>query len=548
MRLRYRQTIRIACLATLTVIVLVACSSGPGIAAPTVGEGAPGSVDFDSGQETETLALSEVFTGENLTFSDPKSSKPAVATASIANGTLTITAVSPGEATITVTATNAGGNVSHPLAVTVPATSGPAAPTVRAGASASVEFAQGQTTRTVSLNSVFAGESLTFSAPRSSRPAVATARIANRILTITAVSPGEATITVTATNAGGNVSHPLAVTVPATSGPAAPTVRAGAPASVEFAQGQTTRTVSLNSVFAGESLTFSAPRSSRPAVATARIANRILTITAVSPGEATITVTATNAGGNVSHPLAVTVPATSGPAAPTVRAGAPASVDIDQGDTETVTLSRVFTGEDLEFTRSSSDTAVATASIANGILSIRAVSPGAATITVTATNDDGNATHRIAVTVPAPVTTTPTTNNPSDCPSPLTIERNRIAKCKLPAKATLKSPPGGGVTVDRSADATEPDVWVIRASKKGTYTVTIFSGTATPTKIGEITVVVPNSPPTRNITPDPEDKISLTRASGFYTAAGLNLRLYFDDADHTGTDMEPLRYSVGKKA
>ena len=445
MRLLYRQTSILACLATLTVIVLVACSSGPGIAAPTVGEGAPGSVDFDAGQETETLALSEVFTGENLTFSDPKSSKPAVATASIANGTLTITAVSPGEATITVTATNAGGNVSHEIAVTVPATSAPAAPTVRVGAPDSVAFDRGQTTRTVSLNSVFTGENLTFADPRSSRPAVATASIANGILTITAVSSGSATITVTATNAGGNVSHQIAVTVPQTSAPAAPTVRVGAPDSVAFDRGQTTRTVSLNSVFTGENLTFADPRSSRPAVATASIANGILTITAVSSGSATITVTATNAGGNVSHQ-----------------------------------------------------------------------------ITVTATT---------------------TTNNPSTCRSPLTIERNRIAKCKLPSKATLESPPGDGVTVRRSTDADEADVWIIAAHKKGTYTVTIFSGTASPVKLGEITVVVPNSPPRRNTTPDPTTKITPTDSDNTYTAAiSPNLSTYFTDADS-----DSLRYSIGMK-
>ena len=304
MRSLYRQMYLLACLATLTAIVLVACSSGPGIAAPTVKEGAPAAVEFDQGQTTRTVSLSSVFTGQNLTFSDPKSSKPAVATASIANGTLTITAVSPGEATITVTATNARGSVSHEITVTVPES----APTVRTGAPAAVEFDQGQTTRTVSLSSVFTGQNLTFSDPKSSKPAVATASIANGILTITAVSPGAATITVTATNARGSVSHEITVTVPATSGPAAPTVRAGAPASVEFDQGQTIRSISLRGVvFTGENLTFDI-ESDTPSVATASISNGILIITAGDPGEATITVTATNTRGRVSHEITVTVP------------------------------------------------------------------------------------------------------------------------------------------------------------------------------------------------------------------------------------------------
>ena len=309
MRSRYWQSsiLHIA-IAILTVIVLAACSGGPGIATPTVRDGALESVEFDQGQTTRTVSLNSVFAGQNLTFSDPESDNAAVATASIANGILTITAVSPGKATITVTATNAGGDISHEIAVTVPATSAPAAPTVRAGAPATVEFDQGQTTRAVPLNSVFTGQNLTFPDPESDNAAVATASIANGILTITAVSPGEATITVTATNAGGDISHEIAVTVPATSAPAAPTVRAGAPATVEFDQGQTARTVPLNSVFTGRNLTFPDPESDNAAVATASIANGILTITAVSPGEATITVTARNAGGSVSHEFAVTVP------------------------------------------------------------------------------------------------------------------------------------------------------------------------------------------------------------------------------------------------
>ena len=489
MRSRYWQS-SILHTAILTVIVLLvaACSGGPGNAAPTVRAGAPATVEFDQGQTTRTVSLNSVFTGQNLTFSDPESDNAAVATASIANGTLTITAGSPGEATITVTARNAGGSVSHEIAVTVPATSAPAAPTVRAGAPATVEFDQGQTTRTVSLNSVFTGQNLTFSDPESDNAAVATASIANGTLTITAGSPGEATITVTARNAGGNISHEIAVTVPATSAPAAPTVRAGAPATVEFDQGQTTRTVSLNSVFTGQNLTFSDPESDNAAVATASIANGTLTITAGSPGEATITVTARNAGGNISHEIAVTVPATSAPAAPTVRAGAPATVEFDQGQTtRTVSLNSVFTGQNLTFSDPESDNAaVATASIANGTLTITAGSPGEATITVTARNAGGSVSHEIAVTVPESATT-PTS-------STLTIKLGESAKRTLSSRQTLQPPASGGVKVERSPDGETDNVWLITAKKKGIYRVTILSAGK---PVDSITVEVPNSRPIR---------------------------------------------------
>ena len=320
--------------------------------------------------------------------------------------------------------------------------------------------------------------------------------------------------------------------------------------------------IPLGDKFSGSELTYTAT-SSKETVATEAVDNDedILTVKAVGAGEATITVTAADSQDRTaSQTFKVTVKPTTSepePGAPTVRTGASGSVDVDQGETETITLSRVFTGEDLEFTVASNDTDVATASEDAGILTITARSPGVATITVTATNDDGNAAHRITVTVPPPVTATPepetpTTNNPSSCQSPLTIELNRIAKCKLPSKATLKEPPGGGIEAKQSAatDEKEANIWIIRAHKKGTHPVTIFSGDASPVKTGEITVIVPNSPPTRNTTPDPP-RSELAGSVSPYTATALDLRSYFDDADDTSLDadpdIEPLRYSVETK-
>ena len=333
---------------------------------------------------------------------------------------------------------------------------------------------------------------------------------------------------------------------------------------IDLRQGSTSE-ISLVNTFSGSELTYSATSSDPSKVKVVAVDNDkdTLTVEAVSPGTATITVTAKNPQGSHDQTFTVTVPepkpeddGTGGEeeGAPTVRAGATDSVDVDQGDTETVTLSRVFTGEDLEFSASSSDTDVATVSISDaGILTVRARSPGDATITVTATNAGGrSAIHEIAVTVPEPATTTPEppmTNNPSNCPSPLTIKLNEVKKCKLPPKATLQAPPapaddvGAGVEARPSADVDETDVWIIAARRKGTYTVTIFSGAASPVKIGEITVIVPNSRPTRNTTPAPAAKIVPTDSNNTYTATiNPNLGTYFTDAD-----TDSLRYSIGKK-
>ena len=327
---------------------------------------------------------------------------------------------------------------------------------------------------------------------------------------------------------------------------------------VTFEKVGTAREIPLGDKFSGEELTYTAT-SSNKAVATVEVDNDedILTVTAVGAGEATITVTAADSQDRTaSQTFKVTVKATTSepePGAPTVRTGAPGSFDVDQGDTQTVTLSRVFTGEDLEFTVASNDTDVATASEDAGILTITARSPGEATITVTATNDDGNAAHRITVTVPSPVTATPTTNNPSlDCPSPLTIDRNTSKKCTFPSNATLREPAGEEVEVTK-IPGDGPDVWTITARKRGTYKITIESGGATKTKLGEITVIVPNSQPlythpetdalgNLNLKCEPTTGTTSPYTCTISGAGGIGQ--FFTDDDSDDSDAQ-LKYSLG---
>ena len=315
--------------------------------------------------------------------------------------------------------------------------------------------------------------------------------------------------------------------------------------------------IPLGDKFSGSELTYTATSSDK-AVATVAIDNDddILTVTAIGAGEATITVTAADSQDRTaSQTFKVTVKATTSepePGAPTVRTGAPGSFDVDQGDTQTVTLSRVFTGEDLEFTVASNDTDVATASEDAGILTITARSPGVATITVTATNDDGNAAHRITVTVPTPVTATPepetpTTNNPSNCPSPLTIKlADGSAKCTLPKGHTLGQPAGGGLTVRRSDDRETGNVWLIVVHKRGRYTIPILS--SAPEKVSEIIVVVPNTSPVRIYGEGQNLEVEVDTSKP--AAKTVNLASYFTDADEDTTTDEkedPLRFRISNK-
>ena len=96
-------------------------TSEPEPGAPTVKDSAPTSVDFEAGESTtKTVTLSQVFEGDDLTYSAPESDDTDVAIASISNRVLIIRAGDPGEATITVTATNAKGEAEHEITVTVP--------------------------------------------------------------------------------------------------------------------------------------------------------------------------------------------------------------------------------------------------------------------------------------------------------------------------------------------------------------------------------------------------------------------------------------------
>ena len=307
--------------------------------------------------------------------------------------------------------------------------------------------------------------------------------------------------------------------------------------------------IPLGDKFSGEGLTYTAT-SSNKAVATATVDGKTLTITAKGAGKAEITVTAADSQDRTaSQTFKVTVKPTTSepePGAPTVKDGAPTSVDFEAGEstTKTVTLSQVFEGDDLTYSApESDDTDVAIASISNRVLIIRAGDPGEATITVTATNAKGEAEHEITVNVPTPVTTTP---EPPTTSATLTIKLDESAKRTLSAKQTLQAPAGGGVRVEPSLDGETGNVWLITALKKGTHTIAIFSGGATPEKVGSIVVEVPNSPPVRkhdeeHRTLNPTD---LANTLELYNtvAASLNLYDFFDDPDE-----DRLRFRVGSK-
>ncbi len=368
--------------------------------APTVAS-AIADIEGLAPNDTREVSLSGVFAdadNDTLTIT-VGSSKNAVAVARVnaAYTTLTVRAVGEGTATITVTADDGnGGTVTDTFTVTVELENAQA--TV-ASALGDISGLAPDDTRQVSLSGVFDdadGDTLTITA-KSSDTAVATVSVATggASLTVTAIKAGTATITVTADDGnGGTVSDTFTVTVTAATNNA-PTV-ASAIDDISGLEPDDTRQVSLSGVFDdadGDTLTITA-KSSDTAVATASVATggASLTVTALKAGTATITVTADDGnGGTVSDTFTVTVTVPAANNAPTVALALGDISSLNPGNSRRMLLSRVFDdpeGDTLTITAQSSDTAVATATVASGRLTVRAVKVGAATITVTA--DDGN--------------------------------------------------------------------------------------------------------------------------------------------------------------
>ena len=348
--------------------------------------------------EEEAVDLEPYFTdpdGDALEYS-ASSSSARVAAVLVSGSTLTVRAARKGTATVTVTATDPGGaTATQAFRLTVPNR----APVPR-GSIPALTVAAGRTA-TVDARPYFTdpdGDALRYSAS-SSAQAVATARVAGRLVTVAGVAPGTATVTVTATDPeGGSATQSFTVTVPN---------RAPVPAGT--IPGQTLKegaagTLALASYFTdpdGDALTFSAV-SSNVATATVAVTGATLTIRAVRSGTAAVTITARDPGG-LTATQTFTVTVETGNRAPEPRGALP-DRSVREGSAFRVNLANAFTdpdGDALTFSAASSNTAVATVSVLTGsTLRVAGVAAGSATVTVTA-RDPGNleATRSFGVTV-----------------------------------------------------------------------------------------------------------------------------------------------------
>ena len=181
--------------AALIVLGVVACENPQ---PPTACGPAP-RLTVNAGEQATVTACFNDPNGDMLAYS-AMSSNPGVATVSIAGTTVTVSAVAPGDASVTVTASDPGGLQGQQiLPVMVPNR-----PPMPRGTIGSITVQVGRT-ESVDVSSYFAepdGEALTYSAT-SSNPAVATVLSAGSTVRVTALAKGTTTVTVTATDPGG---------------------------------------------------------------------------------------------------------------------------------------------------------------------------------------------------------------------------------------------------------------------------------------------------------------------------------------------------------
>ncbi len=257
-----------------------------------------------------TVDLDTVFldpNGDPLVYTC-QSSVPGVASVgNCTGGTLTVTAVAEGSATITVTASDGSGNVSDMFVVTVTTN----LPPVVVAPPDDATLVLGDAPLGIDLAAVFTdpeGDALSYTCSSSAPGVASVADCAGGTLTVTAVSAGLATITATASDGvNPGVSTDFLVTVVPDNLP--PTVAAPI-ADATLALGAAPLVVDLAPVFTdpdGDELTY-ACSSSAPGIATVSgCASGTLTVTAVGVGMTTVTVTASDGSGSATDAFVVTV-------------------------------------------------------------------------------------------------------------------------------------------------------------------------------------------------------------------------------------------------
>ncbi|MDE2804182.1 MAG: hypothetical protein OXN18_03445 [Gemmatimonadota bacterium] len=458
----------------------------------------------------QTLTVGESVT-VNLCFDDPNgemldhrvaSSDPGVATAVAVGSTVTVTAVSPGVAVVTMIATDPTGlKAQQSFRVVVPNR-----PPTAMGTIPDRELMVGDSA-TLDVSGYFGepdGQVLEYAVAVSDSSRL-TATVEAAVLTIVPMAKGDVVVTVTATDPGGlSATQSFRVTVPNRPPVAVDSIGARI---VEVGSADTVDAAVFFADPDGDVLSYVAAVSDS-AVVSAEVTGSAVVVTALAKGEAEITVMATDDEGlSAEQRFTVTVPNRPPIVGDTIRAQM-----LFKGEADTLVLARHFIdpdGDALTWGAEASDSGVVVlkVSVAEGTLAITAVGQGESEVTMTATDTEGlTATQSFVVTVPnrGPVVA-------EEIPAQ-TLHKGETTPLDLGRH--FSDPDGDALTY--AAETTDGDV--AKAVVTGT-TLTIEAGargeatlTVTATDPGGLsasqsfTVTVPNRAPTVT-TPIPEQTV-----------------------------------------
>jgi len=350
---------------------------------------------------TRTLWVADHFEdpdGDDLTFA-AGSSDTSVATAEAAGSSVVLRAKAEGTATVEVTARDPDGlsaELEFAVKISEPSDTNRAPVAVGQIRQQSMEEDQ---TRTLEVASRFEdpdGDDLTFKAASPDTVEV-TARATGSNVVLRAKGAGSATVEVTARDPdglGAAIEFTVKVTEPSDTNRAPVAVEEIARQSMEEDQ---TRTLKVASRFEdpdGDDLTFAAA-SSNTGVVTAKARGSDVVLSAEAEGTATVEVTARDPDG-LSAAIDFTVEVSEPPESnrPPVVVDSVSPRTREKADSAMVNAATLFEdpdGDELAFAARSSDTSVSTATVQGAEVTVRAVSPGDAMITITASDTAGSA-------------------------------------------------------------------------------------------------------------------------------------------------------------
>ena len=362
---------------------------------------------------TLTAGGASVRVNVSANFQDPdnddlsysvSSDNTGIVSVSVSNSLVTLTPVGAGNAVVTVMASDGKLTATQSISVSVVAAN--RAP-VAVGAISARTLTVGDSLVVVDVSTNFQdpdNDDLSYSAS-SENTDLATVSVADALVTLTPVGAGNAVVTVTASDGKLTATQTISVTVTA-----AP-VANRAPVTVGAISARTL-TAAGDSVVVDVSGSFEDPddddlsysvSSDNTDVATASLSGSQVTITPVAEGSVTIAVVASDGKLTATQTISVSVAA---PNRSPVAVGTISSRTlISEGSSEQVDVSSNFRDPDddtLTYTVNSSDTDIATVSMAGSLVTITPVGVGNASVTVIANDGELTATQSISVSVAAP--------------------------------------------------------------------------------------------------------------------------------------------------